>query len=211
MNRNVDGKIRKAVYLTGGIVLTLFLLYLCCPKPELVRFTSYSKAFFDREGKLLRITLAEDERYRLFEPLENVAEDLINATVLYEDKKFYQHGGVDYSAVLRAFWVTYVAKQRRIGASTISMQVARLRWGIASNTVPGKLHQIFRAIQLNRHYSKKEIIQAYLNLAPYGRNIEGVAAASLIYFNKKAAQLSLPEALTLSVIPQNPKQAYSNG
>ena len=71
---------------------------------------------------------------------------------------------------------------------------------------PGKVHQIARAIQLSRHYSKQEILEVYLNLAPYGRNIEGIAAASLIYFNKKPSHLSLPEALTLAVIPQNPNK-----
>lgn len=206
MDRSDYVKTKKALWLLGGVVLAILSAYLFCPKPELVQFTSYSKAFFDREGKLLRITLAEDERYRLFAPLENISNDLINATVLYEDKDFYRHRGIDFSAIFRAFWTTYITKRHRIGASTITMQVARLRWNIASNTVPGKLQQIIRAIQLNRHYSKNEILQAYLNLAPYGRNIEGIAAASLIYFNKKANELSLPEALTLSVIPQNPNR-----
>lgn len=86
------------------------------------------------------------------------------------------------------------------------MQVARLRWRIPSHTFNGKMQQILRAIQLSRHYSKQQILEVYLNLAPYGRNIEGITAASLIYFNKKPDQLSLPEALTLAVIPQNPNK-----
>lgn len=188
------------------LLLAILLLYAFCPKPELVNFTAYSKAYFDRNGQLLRLTLAGDERYRLFEPLENISPDLINATLLYEDQDYYQHHGVDLSAIIRAFWSTYIVQQRRIGASTITMQVARLRWNIRSNTVLGKLAQIIRAIQLNRHYSKQEILQTYLNLAPYGRNIEGIGAASLVYFNKRADQLSLPEVLTLAVIPQNPNK-----
>ena len=74
------------------------------------------------------------------------------------------------------------------------MQVARLRWQIPSHTIAGKIQQILRAMQISRHYSKEDILALYLNLASYGRNIEGVAAASLIYFNKRPSELSLPIA-----------------
>ncbi|MBV1922289.1 MAG: transglycosylase domain-containing protein, partial [Pseudomonadales bacterium] len=169
-------------------------------------FTTYSSAWFDSQDRLLRISLAEDERYRILEPLDQISPELIAATLLYEDQNYYDHRGVDFSALARAFWATFILRERRIGASTITMQVARLRWNIPSNTIPGKIHQIARAIQLSRHYSKQDILETYLNLAPYGRNIEGIAAASLIYFNKKPGNLSLPEALTLAVIPQNPNK-----
>ncbi len=181
-------------------------LYVLCPRPELKTFTTYSSAWFDSRDRLLRVSLAEDQRYRLFESLDHISPDLISATLLYEDQGYYDHIGVDFTALVRAFWATFILRERRIGASTITMQVARLRWNIPSNTIPGKIHQIARAIQLSRHYSKQEILEAYLNLAPYGRNIEGIAAASLIYFNKKPNNLSLPEALTLAVIPQNPNK-----
>jgi len=150
------------------------------------------------------MTLAGDDRYRVLYDLSDISLILQKATILYEDQYFYSHQGVDILALVRAFWQTYVQGGRRIGASTITMQVARLRWGIPSSQVSGKLSQILRAIQLSRHYDKKEILEAYLNLAPYGRNIEGVGAASRIYFNKLPSELNLAEALTLSVIPQNP-------
>ena len=196
----------KGLTLTVLSALVLSLLYFFAPRPELKNYTPYSTAYFDNNHRLLRLGLASDDRYRLHQPLDNIAPALVQATILYEDQDYYQHGGVDIKALFRAAWSTYIAKSRRIGASTISMQVARLRWGISSNTISGKVRQIARAIQLSRHYSKDEILEAYLNLAPYGRNIEGVAAASLIYFNKKPSQLSLPEALTLAVIPQNPNK-----
>ena len=188
------------------IVLTaaIALAYVFCPRPEIRNFTSYSNAYFDKNGVLLRLSLAEDERYRLYEKLENIRPEIVEATILYEDQHYYRHAGVDFFALARAFWTTYILRERRVGASTIVMQVARLLWGIPSSTVTGKIHQIIRAIQLGRHYSKQEILETYLNLAPYGRNIEGIAAASLIYFNKKPSELNLPEALTLAVIPQNP-------
>ena len=182
------------------------LTYLLLPKPDLANYQSYSIAIFDRNDKLLRISLAQDERYRLYTPIEDIAESLQQATILYEDQNYYAHSGVDYLALLRAFWQTYVLQDRRIGASTITMQVARLRWNIPSNTLSGKVLQIGRALQLSRHYSKLALLEAYLNLAPYGGNIEGIGAASLIYFDKPASALSLAEALTLAVVPQNPSK-----
>ena len=86
------------------------------------------------------------------------------------------------------------------------MQVARLRFHLHTRNVSGKLEQILRALELERHYSKNEILEAYLNLAPYGRNIEGIDAASLIYFDKPATQLSGPESVALSIIPQSPSR-----
>ncbi|WP_319521949.1 penicillin-binding protein 1C [uncultured Desulfosarcina sp.] len=178
--------------------------YLLCPRPELEAAYPQSRAFFDSQGRLLRLTLADDDRYRLHCPLEQMEPRLIQATLLYEDKDFYRHPGVDALALVRAFWATYIARSRRVGASTIAMQVARLRWRLHTGSLPGKLHQILRALQLTRHYDKDRILEAYLNLAPYGGNIEGIQAASLIYFDKTADRLSLPEALTLAVVPQNP-------
>lgn len=185
--------------LLGGAVT-----YLLQPKPDLTFYQTYSTAIFDSNNKLLHLSLAQDDRYRVYTPIEEIAESLQQATILYEDQNYYQHSGVDYWALARAFWQTYILKERRIGASTIAMQVARLRWNILSNTPAGKVEQIFRALQLARHYSKSDLLEAYLNLAPYGGNIEGIGAASLIYFNKPASQLSIAEALTLAVVPQNP-------
>ena len=196
----------RIALLTLFVVVGLFLLYWLAPRPELQNYIPYSTAYFDNDNRLLRLSLATDDRYRLHEALDEIAPSMIHATILYEDQDYYEHGGVDVFALFRAAWDTYVLGGRRIGASTITMQVARLRWGIPSRKLSGKLYQIARAIQLSRHYSKKEILEAYLNLAPYGRNIEGVAAASLIYFNKRPSQLSLPEALTLAIIPQNPNK-----
>lgn len=181
----------------------LGLLLLLLPRPDLDSQAGESTAWFDRHGKLLRLELAPDDRYRLKVTLAKIAPVMQQATLLYEDQDFYHHSGVDLPALLRAAWQTWIIGERRIGASTLTMQVARLRYG-HPHTLLGKLQQIFRAIQIERHYSKREILTAYFNLAPYGRNIEGVEAASLIYFDKTAAELTLPEAMALSVVPQNP-------
>ncbi|OUS24763.1 penicillin-binding protein 1C [Gammaproteobacteria bacterium 45_16_T64] len=201
-------RIISRVLLVGlcAVSCGLILWYALCPKPELRSFTTYSTALFDKRGELLRITLAEDDRYRVYEPIDNISEAFVAATIMYEDQSYYDHAGVDIVAIFRAFWVTYILGERRMGASTIVMQVARLRWGIASSSLAGKIQQIFRALQLTRHFSKQEILELYFNLAPYGGNIEGIGAASLIYFDKPASALSFPEALTLAVIPQNPNK-----
>ena len=196
----------KLVVFAGVLFGAAALVYVLLPKPDLYAYKSYSVALFDRNDQLLRITLASDDRYRIYTPLNDIANTFQQATILYEDQHFYEHSGVDFSALVRAFWQTYVRKERRIGASTIVMQVARLRWQIDSSTLAGKAQQIGRALQLSRHYSKATLLEAYLNLAPYGGNIEGIGAASLIYFNKPASELSIAEGLTLAVVPQNPSK-----
>ena len=182
------------------------MLYVVIPKPSIVEHTSYSSAYYDSQGELLRLTLAKDERYRLWVPIDKIATVLQQATVLYEDRYFYQHQGVNLVALIRAFFVSYIKRSRKVGASTITMQLARLRYGLNTRTLSGKTIQILRALQIERHYSKAQILEAYLNLAPYGANIEGVGAASLIYFDQSANNISLSQALLLSLIPQNPNK-----
>jgi len=195
----------KRIFRPAAIILLIIAAGMfAIPRPELLRHQSTSRAYFDREGRLLRLTLADDDRYRLQVSLQNISPEVREATLLYEDQNYYHHPGVDPAALLRAFWSSYILRERPVGASTITMQVARLRWRLQTRSPGGKLLQILRALQLSRHYSKDQIFEAYLNLAPYGRNIEGIGAASLIYFDKPAGALSLPEALSLCVIPQNP-------
>lgn len=190
---------------TIAILLAFFALAISLSqKPLLINQSSASKAIYDSAGKLLRLSLSSDEKYRLWTALEKISPDFIEASLLYEDKYFYRHFGVNPVSLVRAFISTFILKDGRTGASTISMQLSRLRFAINSRTVFGKLEQIFRALQLEYHYSKKEILEAYLNLAPYGANIEGVGAAARVYFHKSPSELSPLEALTLAVIPQNP-------
>lgn len=196
------------------ILITLFvsgyLILFFLPKPPLLDGIYFSKAVYDNQHHLLRLTLSRDDKYRLFTPLTQISPQLIEATLLQEDQYFRLHYGVNPLATLKAVWQTYVVKSRRIGASTITMQLARMRYGMNSKRITGKLEQIIRAIQIEMHYSKDQILEAYLNLAPYGGNIEGVGAASLIYFGTAINKLSLPQAITLSIIPQNPGKRTPN-
>ena len=172
--------------------------------PLLVNRSGFSQAFYDRDGSLLRLSLASDEKYRLWVPLERIPESMQQATLLQEDRAFFYHPGINPWALLRGALSTYVTGARRIGGSTITMQLARQRFNIHSRSLAGKFRQLYYALLLERHYSKDRILEAYLNLVPYGGNVEGVAAASLIYFKKDVSRLSLPESLLLAVVPQSP-------
>jgi penicillin-binding protein 1C len=196
------------------IILTLLvmmgLVYLhYLPKPPLASYYTSSTVVYARHGELLRLTLAKDQQYRVWTPLTEIPKNIQTATLLYEDRWFYRHTGINPIALLRSLWMTY-GRDARQGASTITMQVARQLYGINSRTIVGKLQQIIAAFYLELRYSKAEILEAYLNIAPYSGNISGVAAASLIFFHKPVAQLNLTEALTLAVIPQNPVRRAPN-
>lgn len=153
---------------------------------------------------MLRLTLAADQRYRIWVDLKRISPLTRDAFLLHEDRYFFYHPGVNPVALARGFHATYIAKERRIGGSTITMQLARKRYALESHTFSGKVLQILRALQLEFLYSKEEILEAYLNVVPFSGNIEGVEAASQIYFGKQASRATLAEALTLAVIPQNP-------
>ncbi len=175
-------------------------------KPPLLENYSFSQELTDRNGELLRLTTAKDQSFRAFAPLEQISPKAIEATLLYEDRFFRSHPGVNPVALFEAALDTYLLGGKRRGASTITMQLARLHFGIESSTPLGKVEQICAALRLEAHYTKDEILEAYLNLAPYGGNVVGIKAASLIYFGKEPADLTLGESLLLSVIPQNPNR-----
>ncbi|MBI5624104.1 MAG: penicillin-binding protein 1C [Elusimicrobia bacterium] len=177
--------------------------YGAIPRPSL-RATSYSREVYDRRHRLLQLRLSSDDKYRRWVPLKRMSPALVNAMLLQEDRHFYGHPGVNPGSLARACWRTYVLRGRRIGGSTITMQLARLRFRLDSRTFVGKAMQIMRALQIERHYAKDDILEAYLNAIPFGGNVEGAGTASLIYFSKDADRLSLPEALALCVIPKSP-------
>jgi penicillin-binding protein 1C len=195
------------------IVTTLIVLWglLICvfsaaEKPLLKESLSFSTAVTAEDGELLRLALAEDERYRLWLPLEKFAPTLLEATLFLEDRWFFYHPGFNPIALIRGSIRSYLLGDRLQGASTITMQLARLRYKLNTRSIPGKLNQIWHATLLEWHYSKKEILEAYLNLAPYGGNIEGAAAASMIYFEKSPHELTAGESFLLAVLPQSPSR-----
>jgi penicillin-binding protein 1C len=177
--------------------------WLVLPRVPLLEGLEFSRVVRDREGRLLCLTLTRDEKYRVFTPIEDVSPRLVSAVLKHEDRWFETHAGVNPVSSVRALGHV-VAGRARGGASTITMQVARLRYRLQTRTLPGKLHQMFLALAIERHYSKTEILEAYFNLAPYGGNIEGIGAATEIYLRKSPRAVTWPEAVALSLIPQSP-------
>ncbi len=194
---------KKLAAAAAVLILTAAAVRLVVPRPALLERYTYSTAVFDRNGRLMNLGLSMDEKYRLRTEFAQIPEDAVKALLLYEDRYFFLHFGVNPLRTLKAL-AEMAAGGRRQGASTVTMQLARLVYNIDSSTVAGKLEQMLRAVQIEMFYSKEEILEAYFNLAPYGMNIEGIGAASLIYFGVPPAELNLRQILTLTVIPQNP-------
>ncbi|MBC3541141.1 penicillin-binding protein 1C [Rufibacter sp. H-1] len=164
---------------------------------------SYSPVITAADGTILHSYLSKDDKWRMQLEPDEISPVLQKAVLLKEDKYFYFHPGVNPVAMLRALGKNLVQGKTTSGASTITMQVARLLYP-NERTYWHKLTEMFRALQLEWRYSKDEILQLYLNLVPYGGNIEGVKAASLLYFQQSPRQLSLAQAVALTVIPNKP-------
>ncbi len=196
--------INKAL-IAVALTIAVLMLLRTLPKSALADLIPHSTTIYAQDGTLLRITLAQDAQYQLWVPYHDIQVKAIEAVKLYEDRYFDWHFGVNPIALMRGMVRTYI-KESRQGASTITMQLARALYGIDSRTIIGKVKQIATALWLESRYSKREILEAYLNIAPYGGNIKGIGTASLFYFNKPASRLTLPEAITLAVIPQNPNK-----
>lgn len=177
--------------------------WLLLPRVPLLDGVDFSRVVRDRDGHILRIVLTSDDKLRVFTPLAEISPRLITATLSHEDSYFESHPGVNPISTLRAACY-FVTGRARGGASTITMQVARLRYQLYTRSPWGKARQMYYALALERHYTKSQILEAYLNLTPYGGNIEGLGAASLVYLGKAPAQLTWPEAVSLSLVPQSP-------
>jgi penicillin-binding protein 1C len=188
--------------LAGGLAALLALVSEARP-PELAVPTS--RLVLDREGRLLRPFTVADGRWRMPVDLAEVDPRLIAMLLAFEDRRFRSHAGVDPRALARAAGQMLSNGRIVSGASTITMQLARLLDGRSTRTPGGKLMQIATALALERRESKDAILTAYLTLAPYGGNIEGVRAASLAWFGKEPLRLTAAEAALLVAIPQTPE------
>ncbi len=190
--------LRRAALLGLAAYLILRLISLGGPLSGM----SFSRAVYDREGGLLRLTLSQDQKYRKFTDLKNISPHVREAFLMREDRMFYLHPGFNPAALFKA--AAGLLRGETRGASTITMQLARLKYGLETKTIRGKAFQILCALYLEFRYSKSSILEAYLNLIPLGHNVEGVPAASLIYFGKPASELNPVEAITLCIIPPSP-------
>ncbi len=165
-----------------------------------------STTIVDRNGKLLRAYAMADGRWRL--PVDwkaDVDPRYIKLLLAYEDRRFRSHAGVDPLALGRAALQLVSRGHIVSGGSTITMQLARLMEPRRQRSVYAKLHQMVRALEIERQLTKDQILNLYLALAPYGGNLEGIRAASIAYFGKEPKRLSLSEAALLVALPQSPE------
>jgi len=195
------------------VAVLLFFILFCLAQlvlwlasfPEEALHRPTATLVFDRKGRLLRAFTSVDEKWRFQTPLEQISPELQKFLVFYEDRWFFWHPGVNPFSFLRAAYQNLRAKTIVAGGSTISMQIARMMEP-KPRTWSAKIREIFRAFQLEQRYSKKELLEIYFNMAPYGGNIEGVAAASWLYFGKEPSGLSIAEAALLTVLPKSPNR-----
>jgi penicillin-binding protein 1C len=174
--------------------------------PPLGEGLAFSTVVVDREGRLLRPYTTYQGRWRLPATREDVDPRFFNLLFAYEDKRFLSHHGVDMLALGRAFGQLMRNGHIVSGASTLSMQVARLLEPRSERSFMAKLRQMVRAVEIEHALSKDQILALYLSLAPYGGNLEGIRAASLAYFGKEPRRLNLAESALLVALPQSPEQ-----
>lgn len=191
------GVVLVALLATVGISLdTMF-------PPDLSRYEDQSVVVLDAEGNILRAFTTSDDMWRLPTRSSQVDPIYIKMLLAFEDKRFFSHPGVDPLALVRALWQWISTGRVVSGASTLTMQTVRL-FEPRQRSLLGKLIEMARALQLERHFSKDEILQMYLTLAPFGGNLESARAASLAYFNKEPTRLTAAEAALLVALPQSP-------
>jgi penicillin-binding protein 1C len=171
--------------------------------PALVLDTS--TLALDRDGRLLRAFSIAGGRWRLPVALEDLDPKFLDMLLAFEDRRFREHPGVDPRALARALLQMVTNGRIVSGGSTISMQLVRLLEGESTRSAGGKIRQMLAALALERKTAKDDILEAYLTLAPYGGNIEGVRAAALAWLGKEPRRLTVAEAALLVALPQSPE------
>jgi penicillin-binding protein 1C len=183
-----------------SIVFFFFLFNWIFPLPDKIE---YSAIITDNKGEVIHAFLTKDQQWRMKTELNEISPLLKKTIIEKEDKYFYHHFGINPFAITKSFFKNIFRMKRTSGASTITMQVARALEP-KRRTYINKIIEMFRALQLETTYNKDEILQMYLNLVPYGSNIQGVKSASILYFKKNPDHLSLAEITALAIIPNRP-------
>jgi len=188
-----------------GCVAVFFVFLKDLPRPEV--FTeaqiNQSTKIYDRTGKILLSSVYGEEK-RTYIPLSGIPEIMQKALIATEDSNYYQHFGIDVPAMFRAIKIDITNQTNTHGASTITQQLIRSTFLTPDKTISRKIKEIILSIELDRKYSKDQILEWYLNQVPFGINIYGIEEASLTYFQKSAQDLTLPEAALMAAIVQLP-------
>jgi penicillin-binding protein 1C len=168
------------------------------------RYLDRARSVLDADGRLLRAFATTDGAWRFAVRPDDVDPRYLSMLVAYEDKRFYRHAGVDPLALAPAAWQWAAAGRPGSGASPLTKQTLRLLEP-RPRTLASKLVEMLRAAQLEWHHSKEQILAVYLTVAPFGGNLEGIAAASRFYLGKEPAHLTVGEAALLVALPQSPE------
>jgi penicillin-binding protein 1C len=194
------------LFLLIAAVLLLFALLRWTPYPGLEAFLRRpnSVRYYDRNGELLQITAVEDGLRREYVSLDDIPETLREAFIFAEDKRFYDHKGVDPIAIIRAAFQNLSGGRQVSGASTITMQLARIIDRPGGNGLLRKLSEACNALRLEARFSKDEILELYLNSVPFAFQTEGVATAAKTFFASDLSMLSPAQIYCLAVIPRRP-------
>ncbi len=198
-------------FVLGG---ALFFIYYAkdLPRPEVFTERSFvlPTQIYDREGKVLLYQIYGEEK-RIIISLDQAPEHLKNAVIVAEDADFYHHFGLDLRGILRSILNNLRIGKAVYGGSTISQQLIRSSFLTLDKTAQRKIKEIILTLELERRYSKDQILEFYLNQIPFGSNAYGVEAASQTFFNKSVSQLSLAEAALLASLIQGPSRLSPYG
>ena len=204
------GVIKKRVLGFGAFFLLLILLFFLIlkfsPYPAFTEFKNrpISTRIYDSQGKLIQITALENGMRREFLPLSEIPPFVQECFIEAEDRHFYSHHGIDFAAIARAAFQNVSEARTVSGASTITMQLARIIRPNPKRTLFVKIREAFDALRLELRLSKAEILELYLNSVPFGFNTEGIASAARYFFSKDVKDLSETQAACLAVIPRRP-------
>jgi len=215
---------RKKVFSVFKLLLALFLFSLFSaflvfifyakdlPRPE--KFTEkqfvQSTKIYDRTGEVLLFEIYGEEK-RTLVSLDKIPEYLKQAVIVTEDAKFYRHFGIDIGGILRSVLINLRIQEPIYGGSTIPQQLIRSTFFGTEKTIERKIREIILALELDRRYSKEQILEWYLNQVPFGSNSYGVEAASQTYFGKSVSDVSLPEAALLAALIKAPSRLSPYG
>jgi len=187
--------------LSAGGYLSLFF-----PFPELNAFIHRDRStrIYDRGGNLVQILALENGIRREFTALEALPSAAVQVFLTAEDKRFFSHGGIDFSAIVRAVYQNISGGKRVSGASTVTMQLARLVVPAKERTFFTKIREAWNALRIERRLSKRHILELYLNGLPFGSQTEGVTSAARNFFGLPITELTVEQLCCLAVIPRRP-------
>ncbi|OQA70788.1 MAG: Penicillin-binding protein 2D [Parcubacteria group bacterium ADurb.Bin247] len=203
------------VLILAGIILglSLFLYYTKdFPRPDSLSERSFVEPtkIYDRTGKVVLYTIYGEEKRDII-PLDNIPKHLVHAVVSAEDDDFYKHFGIDFNGIARSILENLKGWNRSQGGSTISQQLIRNTFLTGDKTISRKVREIILTLELERRYSKDEIMEFYLNQIPFGGNAYGVESAAQTFFNKSASDLEVQESAIIASIIKSPSRLSPYG